>query len=104
MGICCCKRSSSTALEKISNINKPKIPKKNIEKKMSQNFKSIGENILEENKESKVTLQDFLKLKVLGRGAFGKVILVKFLKTNELYALKVLKENKLIIQKLKGMY
>jgi serine/threonine protein kinase len=98
MGICCCKRSSSTALEKVSNINKPEIPKKNIEKKMSQNFKSIGENILEENKESKVTLQDFLKLKVLGRGAFGKVILVKFLKTNELYALKVLKK-KIIIKR-----
>jgi len=93
MGICCCKRSTSTALEKIPNSNK------NIEKKMNENFKSKGENILEENKESKISLQDFQKLKVLGRGAFGKVVLVKFLQTNELFALKILKKKYIIKKK-----
>ena len=98
MGICCCKRPTSTALEKIPNSNEhPKI-NKNTEKKMNQNFKNKGENILIENKESKITLQDFQKLKVLGRGAFGKVVLVKFLQTNELFALKILKK-KFIIKK-----
>lgn len=41
---------------------------------------------------SKVTIQDFTAIKVLGKGAYGKVLLVKYNKTDEIFAMKVLKK------------
>ena len=40
----------------------------------------------------KVTLEDFEHVKMLGRGGFGKVFLVRFKDTGELFALKCLKK------------
>lgn len=37
-------------------------------------------------------IQDFILLKVIGVGSYGKVLLVKYKNTNQLYALKVLKK------------
>lgn len=42
-----------------------------------------------------ITLNDFQMLKVLGVGSFGKVILVRKLDNNKLYALKILKKEEL---------
>lgn len=46
-----------------------------------------------------VTLSDFDRIKVLGKGSFGKVLLVEKVDTGTRYAMKVLKKNKLRRQK-----
>jgi serine/threonine protein kinase len=43
-------------------------------------------------REAKTTIKDFLSIKVLGTGNYGKVMLVRHKKSNELYAMKVLKK------------
>mmetsp|Transcript_8359 Transcript_8359/g.8663 ORF Transcript_8359/g.8663 Transcript_8359/m.8663 type:complete len:485 (+) Transcript_8359:33-1487(+) len=43
-----------------------------------------------------VNLSDFKAIKVLGRGTYGKVTLVEYTKTNELFAMKSLKKDQLI--------
>lgn len=44
------------------------------------------------NKEKEICLEDFELLKVLGRGAFGKVYLAQKRDNHKLYAIKVLKK------------
>ena len=44
----------------------------------------------------KVTLEDFDLLKVLGKGGFGKVMLVRKKGTTDIYAMKVLKKEAVI--------
>lgn len=43
-----------------------------------------------------IQLNDFRRIKVLGRGSFGKVTLVEYIKTNELFAMKELKKDLLL--------
>ena len=45
---------------------------------------------LKNPEEKKITLNDFEKLKIIGRGSFGNVYLVRYIKTNRFYAMKVL--------------
>ncbi|KAF9430555.1 serine/threonine protein kinase psk1 [Podila epigama] len=45
----------------------------------------------------KMTPDDFKLLKVIGRGAYGKVYLVRHIRTNALYAMKVLKKASIIV-------
>jgi serine/threonine protein kinase len=51
------------------------------------------------NESSKTSLKDFASLKVLGIGSWGKVLLVRHRKTNELFAMKVIKKNKITSSK-----
>ena len=44
----------------------------------------------------KVNSEDFRVLKVLGKGAFGKVVLVQHKEEGEYFALKTLRKNKII--------
>ena len=45
-----------------------------------------------------VKLEDFKVLKIIGRGSFGKVSLVEYTPTKEIYAMKSLKKDILIEQ------
>jgi len=46
--------------------------------------------------EGSVTLQDFQKIKVVGRGAYGKVYLVKHAYTDKIFAMKEVKKELVI--------
>ncbi|CAI5723105.1 unnamed protein product [Hyaloperonospora brassicae] len=46
-----------------------------------------------------VTLQDFKMIQVIGRGSFGKVVLVKHRATNTLYAMKILSKENIVKRK-----
>ena len=52
------------------------------------------ENLMNPNK--KISLNDFIRLKVIGRGSFGKVYLVRKRDTGIAYAMKILKKDQLI--------
>lgn len=52
------------------------------------------ENLLEPNK--KISKDDFYILKVIGRGSFGKVYLVRKKDTGQPYAMKILKKDQLV--------
>ena len=43
----------------------------------------------------KVSYKDFKPLKLLGRGSFGEVLLVRLIATNKVYAMKILDKNML---------
>ena len=45
---------------------------------------------------SKINLQHFNILKMIGRGSFGKVMLVKHIQDNKYYALKSIKKEKIL--------
>ena len=48
---------------------------------------------------TQVSRDDFDEIKVLGRGSFGKVILVRYKKNNQLYAMKILKKAVIMMKK-----
>ena len=52
------------------------------------------ENLLNPGK--KISKNDFITLKVIGRGSFGKVYLVRKKDTQQPYAMKILKKDQLI--------
>ena len=70
----------------ISKQNKEEIQKRKGTLTMFSSHKTINE----------VKLEDFKILKVIGRGSFGKVCLVEYLPTNEIFAMKSLKKDILI--------
>lgn len=47
----------------------------------------------------KISFADFDSLKLLGTGSFGKVLLVRYRKTNEIFAMKILKKEYIIKKK-----
>ena len=70
----------------ISKQNKEEIQKRKGTLTMFSSHKTINE----------VKLEDFKILKVIGRGSFGKVCIVEYLPTNEIFAMKSLKKDILI--------
>ncbi len=71
--------------------------KKNISE--DEAFKLI-ESFLDVNDDNplgiKMTIKDFQRIKLLGKGSFGEVFLVKYEKTNKIYAMKILDKKKVI--------
>lgn len=49
-----------------------------------------------ENQTTKLSIDDFELLKVVGKGSFGKVIQVRKMDTNRIYALKIIRKAKII--------
>lgn len=50
-------------------------------------------------KRKEITASDFEHIKVIGRGGFSRVLLVRKKDTGRLYAMKILKKNKIIREK-----
>ena len=61
-----------------------------ITKKLSKEFNSTNLN--------KLKVDDFTILKVIGKGSYGKVLLVKKIDTQEILAMKILKKKDMIIR------
>ena len=78
-------------LEQIDKINENDLNKDEVEKK-----RKIGTLFSKHKTIKNVGVDDFKLLKVIGRGSYGKVCLVQFKQTNDLYAMKSLKKNVLI--------
>ena len=51
-----------------------------------------------ENDEASYSLQDFKIIKLIGRGTFGKVYLVKDQRKNQLFAMKSIRKDRIIQQ------
>ena len=87
------KRKSITLNNGLQILSTLLISKKNI--LLTNIMKNISKKInliqyLKNPEEKKITLNDFEKLKIIGRGSFGNVYLVRYIKTNRFYAMKVL--------------
>ena len=79
MGVlCCCKRKSE----------EPLLNKDDETSKDALNTSDNPYNV-------KLTVDDFNQLKTLGKGSFGKVVLVSLKKNNKLYAMKILDKAKI---------
>jgi len=57
---------------------------------------AIGDNLYQNQPVATPRLDSFKMIKVIGKGSFGKVTLVKEIKTGEMYALKVLRKDNII--------
>ncbi len=59
-----------------------------------------GAQILElARKKKEISQNDFEQIKVIGRGGFSRVILVRKKDTGRLYAMKIMKKNKILREK-----
>ena len=56
---------------------------------------TFTQSALVANQQIKVTRHDFEQIKVIGRGAFSRVILVRKKDTGRLYAMKIMRKDKL---------
>ena len=78
-------------LEKNDTINEKELEDEKIEKK-----RKIGTIFSNHKTIKNVGVDDFKLIKVIGRGSYGKVCLVQFKQTNDLYAMKSLKKDVLL--------
>ena len=78
-------------IEKNEKINEKELENDKIEKK-----RKVGTIFSNHKTIKNVGVDDFKLIKVIGRGSYGKVVLVQFKQTNDLYAMKSLKKNVLL--------
>ena len=78
-------------LEQNDKVNEKELEKEKIEKK-----RKVGTIFSCHKTIKNVGVDDFKLIKVIGRGSYGKVCLVQFKQTNELYAMKSLKKDVLL--------
>ena len=78
-------------LENNSKINENELEKDKVEKK-----RKVGTIFSTHQTIKNVGVNDFKLIKVIGRGTYGKVCLVEYKQTNELYAMKSLKKDILL--------
>ena len=101
---CCCKKKQEISTKDVSDAlyNESLIPEPSNNNNSSR--KSIDYDDVPTFRTSidatntPATLEDFKHLKLLGKGSFGKVVLVKNQNNNKLYAMKIL-DKKFIIKK-----
>ena len=87
----CCQKKKQTNGEN-SDISQSMIDTKNIQAQSDQVvIKEISANNLEDLE--KITYDDFIPLKLLGTGSFGRVLLVRLKRNNKLYAMKILNKS-----------
>jgi serine/threonine protein kinase len=65
---------------------------------ISSNFDSINIQLDKELKPNKITIEDFLLLKLIGKGSYGKVYLVKKKEDEKIYAMKILKKKEMMLR------
>ena len=87
---CCQKKKPEKLIEQPLNQNKDELL--NVEESMSKEEEDNNLNF-------KLTYDDFTPLKLLGRGSFGEVLLVRLKVNNKLYAMKILNKDLLKIKK-----
>ena len=80
-------------LEKNDKINENELSKDKVEKK-----RKVGTIFSKHKTIKNVGVDDFKLIKVIGRGSYGKVCLVQYKQTNDLYAMKSLKKDVLLDQ------
>jgi serum/glucocorticoid-regulated kinase 2 len=76
--------------------NTNEINEKELENDIIEKKKKVGTIFSNHDTIKNVGIDDFKLIKVIGRGSYGKVCLVQFKKTNNLYAMKSLKKDVLL--------
>ena len=78
---CCQKKKSEQLIDKKEN-------KEEQQQKISNNYENL-----------KLSYNDFQPIKLIGTGSFGRVLLVRFITNNTLYAMKILSKTQIKIKK-----
>ena len=87
---CCQKKKNSISKESINNVlyNEKLVPNLSISEPSTNRTSVRTTRSSLDN--SNISLKDFTTLKILGKGSYGKVYLVKNINTNKIYAMKIL--------------
>ena len=97
---CCEKKKPEQLLEKSIEQNKDEVLNISDTETKLDNSQNEENNVeLEQTINIKVTFNDFKPLKLLGRGSFGEVLLVRLKANQKVYAMKILSKNLLKIKR-----
>ena len=98
---CCQKKKSDQLLEKIPKGNKDEVLDVRDSETKIDNIQNEDNNTESDSQplNIKVTYEDFEPLKLLGRGSFGEVLLVRLKANKKVYAMKILNKKILKIKK-----
>ena len=96
---CCQKKKSEPLLNKNKSTKIKNTKNNNLEDSDDGNNENNTEEANDQVLTVKVTYNDFRPLKLLGRGSFGEVLLVRLKATNKIYAMKILEKKLLKLKK-----